>query len=115
MFIDLQVQFLTEGKMHGFLRMYWIKNILEKIIKIKCIKIQILLFDSKAHVSILVMLINLQVQFLTEGKMHGFLRMYWIKKILEWSPDPETALANAIHLNNRYALDGMCPNTYACR
>lgn len=47
------------------------------------------------------------------GKLHGYLRMYWAKKILEWSGDPEEALANAIYLNDKYALDGRDPNGYA--
>jgi deoxyribodipyrimidine photo-lyase len=46
------------------------------------------------------------------GKLHGFLRMYWAKKILEWSPAPETALACAIELNDRYSIDGHDPNGY---
>jgi len=47
-----------------------------------------------------------------EGKMHGFLRMYWAKKILEWSSSPEKALEIAIYLNDRYELDGRDPNGY---
>ena len=47
-----------------------------------------------------------------KGKMHGYLRMYWAKKILEWSPDPETALQIAIDLNDKYELDGRDPNGY---
>ena len=47
------------------------------------------------------------------GKMHGYLRMYWAKKILEWSPAPEEALAEALRLNDRYELDGRDPNGYA--
>lgn len=47
-----------------------------------------------------------------EGKMHGFLRMYWAKKILEWSVSPQKALEIAIHLNDRYELDGRDPNGY---
>ena len=46
------------------------------------------------------------------GKMHGYMRMYWGKKILEWSPSPEDALRIAIHLNDRYQLDGRDPNGY---
>lgn len=46
------------------------------------------------------------------GKMHGYIRMYWAKKILEWSPDPEEALARAIYLNDKYELDGRDPNGY---
>lgn len=44
--------------------------------------------------------------------MHGFLRMYWAKKILEWTPTPETALKDAIYLNDRYSLDGRDPNGF---
>ncbi|XP_058063190.1 deoxyribodipyrimidine photo-lyase [Anopheles bellator] len=53
-----------------------------------------------------------QLQMVTEGKMHGFLRMYWAKKILEWTKTPEEALATAIYLNDRYNLDGRDPNGY---
>lgn len=53
-----------------------------------------------------------QLQLIGEGKMHGFLRMYWAKKILEWSVGPETALADAIHLNDKYSLDGYSPNGF---
>ena len=54
-----------------------------------------------------------QRQLLRSGKMHGYLRMYGAKKILEWSPTPEDALAAAIRLNDRYSLDGRDPNGYA--
>ncbi|XP_058830186.1 deoxyribodipyrimidine photo-lyase isoform X2 [Topomyia yanbarensis] len=53
-----------------------------------------------------------QIQMVKEGKMHGFLRMYWAKKILEWTRTPEEALAVAIFLNDRYQLDGRDPNGY---
>nr|WP_069857735.1 deoxyribodipyrimidine photo-lyase [Desulfoplanes formicivorans] len=46
------------------------------------------------------------------GIMHGYMRMYWAKKILEWSKTPEDALATAIRLNDRYGLDGRDPNGY---
>lgn len=47
-----------------------------------------------------------------KGKMHGYMRMYWAKKILEWSFSPEIALENAIKLNNSYEIDGNDPNGY---
>ena len=47
------------------------------------------------------------------GKMHGYMRMYWAKKILEWSPSPEIALQVSIDLNDKYELDGRDPNGYA--
>ena len=47
------------------------------------------------------------------GYMHNYMRMYWGKKILEWSPDPETAFERTLALNNRYFLDGRDPNSYA--
>ena len=46
------------------------------------------------------------------GKMHGYMRMYWAKKILEWSADPEMALDIAVSLNDKYSLDGRDPNGY---
>lgn len=54
-----------------------------------------------------------QKDLVSSGKLHGFLRMYWAKKILEWSAGPEEALAIAIDLNDRYSLDGRDPNGYA--
>lgn len=53
-----------------------------------------------------------QLQMVKTGKMHGYLRMYWAKKILEWSRCPEEAIKNAIYLNDRYELDGRDPNGY---
>ncbi|XP_074658090.1 deoxyribodipyrimidine photo-lyase-like [Tubulanus polymorphus] len=53
-----------------------------------------------------------QIQMVQEGKMHCFLRMYWAKKILEWSETPQGALSTAIYLNDRYELDGRDPNGY---
>uniref|UniRef100_I2PZ64 Deoxyribodipyrimidine photo-lyase n=1 Tax=Desulfovibrio sp. U5L TaxID=596152 RepID=I2PZ64_9BACT len=47
------------------------------------------------------------------GRLHGYLRMYWAKKILEWSATPEEALATALSLNDRYALDGSDPSGVA--
>lgn len=53
-----------------------------------------------------------QNQLMKEGKLHGFLRMYWAKKILEWTHNPEEALAWAIHLNDKFSIDGNDPNGY---
>lgn len=53
-----------------------------------------------------------QNQMVTIGKMHGFLRMYWAKKILEWTETPERALESANYLNNKYSIDGCDPNGY---
>jgi deoxyribodipyrimidine photo-lyase len=47
------------------------------------------------------------------GKMHGYMRMYWGKKIIEWSPTPEDAYGIALYLNNKYELDGRDPNGFA--
>jgi deoxyribodipyrimidine photo-lyase len=53
-----------------------------------------------------------QKEMITTGKMHGYMRMYWAKKILEWSKSPEEALRIAIYLNDKYELDGRDPNGY---
>ncbi|PIE59765.1 MAG: deoxyribodipyrimidine photolyase [Desulfobulbus propionicus] len=53
-----------------------------------------------------------QLELVRKAKLHGYLRMYWAKKILEWTPAPETAMEYAIYLNNRYSLDGSDPNGY---
>jgi deoxyribodipyrimidine photo-lyase len=54
-----------------------------------------------------------QLQMVTTGWMHNYMRMYWAKKILEWAPDPATAFDWAVTLNDRYELDGRDPNGYA--
>ncbi len=54
-----------------------------------------------------------QREMVHRGKMHGFMRMYWAKKILEWSRSPEDAVETAIWLNDKYSLDGRDPNGYA--
>jgi deoxyribodipyrimidine photo-lyase len=51
-------------------------------------------------------------EMLLTGKMHGYMRMYWAKKILEWTESPAAALQAAIYLNDRYELDGRDPNGY---
>ena len=53
-----------------------------------------------------------QLQLVGRGKMHGFMRMYWAKKILEWSPTPAEALRRALYLNDKYELDGADPNGF---
>lgn len=53
-----------------------------------------------------------QMEMIKHGKMHGYMRMYWAKKILEWTPSPEDAIKIAIYLNDRYELDGRDPNGY---
>ncbi|KAL7558926.1 hypothetical protein ACA910_015503 [Epithemia clementina (nom. ined.)] len=53
-----------------------------------------------------------QLQLVQEGQMHGFLRMYWAKKILEWTISPEFALRAAQYFNDKYALDGKDPNGF---
>ena len=54
-----------------------------------------------------------QTQLREVGHIHGYLRMLWGKKVLEWTPDPQTALSYLIDLNNSYALDGRDPNSYS--
>ncbi len=52
-----------------------------------------------------------QRQLAREGRIHGYLRMLWGKKILEWSPTPRDAFLRMVHLNDRHALDGRDPNS----
>jgi deoxyribodipyrimidine photo-lyase len=54
-----------------------------------------------------------QLQMIRHGWMHNYIRMYWAKKILEWTPDIATAMKYCIHLNDKYFLDGRDPNGYA--
>jgi len=54
-----------------------------------------------------------QRQMLHAGWMHNYMRMYWAKKILEWSPSPAVAYQTAVYLDDKYFLDGRDPNGYA--
>ncbi len=53
-----------------------------------------------------------QLEVILTGKMHGYMRMYWGKKIIEWSRTPEEAFRTALYLNNKYELDGRDPNGF---
>ena len=53
-----------------------------------------------------------QKEMVHSGKMHGYMRMYWGKKFLEWARTPEEAFRNALYLNNKYELDGRDPNGF---
>jgi len=53
-----------------------------------------------------------QMQMVVTGKMHGFLRMYWAKKILEWTKNFKTAHKIAVYLNDKYEVDGRDPNGF---
>ncbi|MFW6121459.1 MAG: deoxyribodipyrimidine photo-lyase [Petrotogales bacterium] len=53
-----------------------------------------------------------QKELVITGKMHGYMRMYWGKKVIEWSKDPQTAYDNLILLNDKYEIDGRDPNGY---
>jgi len=53
-----------------------------------------------------------QKEMVVKGKMHGYMRMYWGKKILEWSQTPQEAFQRALYLNNKYELDGRDPNGF---
>jgi deoxyribodipyrimidine photo-lyase len=54
-----------------------------------------------------------QTEMMASGKMHNYMRMYWGKKMIEWSTDPAEAFRLMLELNNRYELDGRDPNSYA--
>ncbi len=53
-----------------------------------------------------------QKQMTCTGKMHGYMRMYWGKKIIEWTNSPQQAFEIALKLNNKYELDGRDPNGF---
>ena len=54
-----------------------------------------------------------QLEMVKSGNMHGYMRMYWGKKLLEWSGSPRDAFGTALYLNNKYELDGRDPNGFA--
>jgi deoxyribodipyrimidine photo-lyase len=53
-----------------------------------------------------------QKQMIVTGKMHGYMRMYWGKKIIEWTKSPKIAYERMLYLNNKYELDGRDPNGF---
>lgn len=53
-----------------------------------------------------------QNQLIRTGKIHGYMRMYWAKKVLEWTKNAEEAVKILIYLNDKYSLDGYDPNGY---
>lgn len=54
-----------------------------------------------------------QQEMVNTGRMHGYMRMYWAKKILEWSQSAREAIGVAVYLNDKYFLDGRDANGYA--
>jgi deoxyribodipyrimidine photo-lyase len=54
-----------------------------------------------------------QREMVATGAMHNYVRMLWGKNVIAWSPTYETAFETLVHLNNKYALDGRDPNSYA--
>jgi deoxyribodipyrimidine photo-lyase len=54
-----------------------------------------------------------QIELASTGYMHSYMRMYWAKKLIEWTPDPGIAFSTAVYLNNKYLLDGRDPNSFA--
>jgi deoxyribodipyrimidine photo-lyase len=55
---------------------------------------------------------TMQREMVRRGGMHGYLRMYWAKRVLEWSKSPREAIERLVRLNDRYQLDGRDPNGY---
>jgi deoxyribodipyrimidine photo-lyase len=53
------------------------------------------------------------LQLQRTGRLHGYVRAYWAKRLLEWSVTPASALAVCSKLNDRWALDGSCPAAVA--
>ncbi len=53
-----------------------------------------------------------EMEMVLTGKMHGYMRMYWGKKILEWTDNPREAFDIALYLNNKYEIDGRDPNGF---
>lgn len=54
-----------------------------------------------------------QMRMVERGWMHNYMRMYWAKKILEWTRSPTEAFQIAVRLNDKYEIDGRDPNGYA--
>ena len=54
-----------------------------------------------------------QIQMVRHGWMHNYMRMYWAKKILEWTPNVDEAMKACVYLNDKYFIDGRDPNGYS--
>ena len=54
-----------------------------------------------------------QIQMVKFGWMHNYMRMYWGKKIVEWTPNVDAAMEACVYLNDKYFLDGRDPNGYS--
>eukprot|EP00698_Gefionella_okellyi_P019827 TRINITY_DN6142_c0_g1_i1.p1 TRINITY_DN6142_c0_g1~~TRINITY_DN6142_c0_g1_i1.p1 ORF type:complete len:569 (+),score=128.84 TRINITY_DN6142_c0_g1_i1:60-1766(+) len=54
-----------------------------------------------------------QLEMVVTGKMHNYMRMYWGKKVVEWTETPQRAFAELLYLNNKYELDGRDANSFA--
>lgn len=53
------------------------------------------------------------IEMVKTGYMHNYMRMYWAKKIIEWSPTYKSAYETILFLNNKYFIDGRDANSYA--
>ncbi|WP_157976237.1 deoxyribodipyrimidine photo-lyase [Lewinella sp. IMCC34191] len=53
-----------------------------------------------------------QKAFVLDGWMNNNLRMYWVKQLIRWRPDPREAFAIACYLNDRFSYDGRDASTY---
>jgi deoxyribodipyrimidine photo-lyase len=53
-----------------------------------------------------------QREMVMTGKMHNTMRMYWGKRLIEWTRTPEDAYRIALYLNNKYELDGRDANGF---
>ena len=53
-----------------------------------------------------------QYQLIKTGRMHGYMRMYWAKKIADWSNNRQNALNIANYLNDKYEMDGSSSGGY---
>lgn len=54
-----------------------------------------------------------QYEMRRTGKMSGYMRMYWGKRVIEWTRTPEEALRALLYMNDKYEIDGRSPNGYA--
>ncbi|MGL5295588.1 MAG: deoxyribodipyrimidine photo-lyase [Culicoidibacterales bacterium] len=55
---------------------------------------------------------EIQNRLVLTGEIQSYLRMYWGKKVIEWTKTYEQAWEYLIRLNDTYALDGQDPNGY---
>ncbi|KAK1261557.1 Deoxyribodipyrimidine photo-lyase [Acorus gramineus] len=107
-----QLEMVHMGKMHGFMRQAWIGyfNSRHQYWVLSMVDNQVFSFAIPTYPALIPLPKRAKESEILPSKIEK--RMYWAKKILEWTKGPEEALSIAIYLNDKYEIDGRDPNGY---